>query len=63
MQFKPHATSASNIMRGIPVANKDNPSLCFHYNICELFIFNLSHCTSLKIDAGAVHCERPVCLF
>lgn len=43
-----------NIIRGIP-AVKDNSSLGFHCNVCEfLFIFILSYCTSLKIDAGAV---------
>lgn len=51
-QFKPH--TINNIIRDIPVAKKDNPSLCFDYSICELFIFNLSYCTTLKIDAGAV---------
>lgn len=56
-----HTMTVSNIIH-IPAAKKDNPPHCFHRNICELFNFNLSYCsTSLKIDAGAV--KQPACLF
>lgn len=40
-------------MRLICVVYKDNLPL-FHFNICELFIFNLSYCSGLKIESGAV---------